>query len=246
VIITEVEETSERLGNLRTSIGSTLSGTGAAVRRRLDRNTEVPLALNHPILSRFVKPVIPYLRELLDAGRRVIIEGTQGFGLSVLHSPHYPFVTTRDTTAAAFISETGLSPFDVDDVVMVLRAMPIRVGGNSGPLPFEIDWHIVTTESESPIPLMEYTSVTKRVRRIARFDPEIVRAALISNKPTRIVLNHVDYIDDKCRQSGNVTDKARAVVDQIEHSISAAIDYVGISPAILIPSHATFAKALVG
>jgi len=63
----------------------------------------------------------------------VIIEGTQGFGLSLLHAADYPYVTSRDTTAAAFVSEAGLSPLDVDDIVLVLRAFPIRVGGNSGP-----------------------------------------------------------------------------------------------------------------
>ena len=87
------------------------------------------------------------MREHLEAGQRIIIEGTQGFGLSLLHSKYYPFVTSRDTTAAAFVSEAGLSPLDVDDIVLVLRAFPIRVGGNSGPLPNEIDWDTVTSES---------------------------------------------------------------------------------------------------
>ena len=47
---------------------------------------------------------------------------------------------SRDTTAAAFLAEAGLSPFDVDDIVMVLRAFPIRVAGDSGPLPEETTW----------------------------------------------------------------------------------------------------------
>ncbi|HEU4441008.1 MAG TPA: adenylosuccinate synthetase, partial [Burkholderiales bacterium] len=61
---------------------------------------------------------IALLRENLERGDRVVLEGTQGFGLSLLHSGTYPFCTSRDTTASGFISEAGLSPFDVDQIVM--------------------------------------------------------------------------------------------------------------------------------
>ena len=99
--------------------------------------------------SRSVLPFSVLLRQHLDAGERLVLEGTQGFGLSLVHSSYYPFVTSRDTTAAAFVSEAGFSPLDVDEIVLVIRAFPIRVGGNSGPLPNEIDWHTLSTESGS-------------------------------------------------------------------------------------------------
>jgi adenylosuccinate synthase len=233
VIITAVEEEAERGGILRKTIGSTASGTGAAVRRRLDRDATVPLAKHDARLHPYVRPVTPFLREALNVNRRVIIEGTQGFGLSVLHSATYPFVTTRDTTASGFLSEVGLSPFDVDDIVMVLRTFPIRVGGNSGPLPNEIDWQILTTTSGSKEPLIEHTSVTKSVRRVATFDPILIRQALEVNRPTRIVLNHLDYVDVNCRNN-NVSEKAREFIAEVETSIEATIDYVGTGPASLI------------
>ena len=234
IIITEDEELRERSGILRTTIGSTQSGTGAAVQRRLDRLDTALLAKNEPSIRQYVRPVSEFLREVLGNHKRVIIEGTQGFGLSVLHSPYYPFVTSRDTTAAAFVSECGLSTLDVDDIVMVLRTFPIRVGGNSGPLVNEIDWDTVTNESGSTVPLIEHTSVTKTVRRVAKFDAAIVLGAIAMNRPTRIVLNHMDYVDATCAED-TLTKKVSLFVEKLEGDINAPIDYIGLGPGSLIP-----------
>jgi adenylosuccinate synthase len=194
---------------------------------------DVRLAENDERLKPFVRPVIPFLRSLLIDKQRVIIEGTQGFGLSLMHSPYYPCVTSRDTTAASFLSEVGLSPFDVDDVVMVLRAFPIRVSGNSGPLPEEITWQEVTSESGSTEPIVEHTSVTKAVRRVARFHPDVVLRAVMTNRPTRIVLNHVDYIDVTCRGAHYFTDKATCFIEKVESMIRVPIDYIGLGPSAI-------------
>ena len=85
-----------------------------------------------------VEDVAPLLHHALDAGEDIVVEGTQGFGLSLLHGPHYPYVTARDTTAAGFATEVGLSPRHIDDIVLVVRTFPIRVGGPSGPLSNEL------------------------------------------------------------------------------------------------------------
>jgi adenylosuccinate synthase len=140
VVITERELTAEYESELRGSIGSTQSGTGAAVLARIQRSGAVRFARDEDVLCPYVQAVTPFLRDRLDKHQRVIVEGTQGFGLSLLHTPHYPYATSRDTTAAGFVAEAGLSPLDVDDVVMVIRAFPIRVPGNSGPLPNETSW----------------------------------------------------------------------------------------------------------
>jgi len=234
IVITADDKERERQSGLRESIGSTQSGTGAAVVKRLGRRAESALAKNDARLSRFIKSVSATLRSELNRGGRVILEGTQGFGLSPLHSLTYPYVTSRDTTAAAFVSEAGLSPVDVDEVVMVLRAFPIRVSGNSGPLLNEIDWATLTIESSSPTQIMEYTSVTKSVRRVARFDVNIVRQAIEVNAPTHIVLNHLDYVDYSCREHDSASDKALQFVERIELLLGSRIDYLGFSPTSLV------------
>lgn len=233
MLITEHERLEEKNSHLRESIGSTLSGTGAAVRRRIERSNSVRLAKHEDRLYQFVKPVVPFLREKLAEKERVIIEGTQGFGLSLLHSIDYPYVTSRDTTAAAFIAEAGLSPLDVDEIVLVLRAFPIRIGGNSGHLPYEVDWQTVSSESGSSLPLVEHTSVTRSVRRVGRFDDDVVRQAIMVNRPTCIVLNHLDYVDFSCHDSNVLSEKASRFVDEVEACIGVAVDYVGFGPSSL-------------
>lgn len=230
VVITQRECFKERDSKLRSSIGSTLSGTGAAVIARASRNGPVSFARDEELLKPFVRPVIPFLRESLDNKERVLIEGTQGFGLSVLHSPHYPFATSRDTTAAGFMAEAGLSPLDVDDIVLVIRAFPIRVPGNSGPLHDEISWDTVARESGHPQSVAEYTSVTKALRRVARFDPTIVRSAIATNRPTRIALNHIDYVDAECAITNRLTTRATSFVRDVTSSLGTSIDYVGFRP----------------
>jgi adenylosuccinate synthase len=146
VIITRELKNNETRSSLIDRIGSTGSGTGATVAARISRKTSLLFAKDIPELNPFTAYVPEILRNALDHQERIIIEGTQGFGLSLFHARQYPYTTSRDTTAAAFLAETGLSPFDVDDVVLTIRAFPIRVAGNSGPLLDEIDWKTVTVE----------------------------------------------------------------------------------------------------
>jgi adenylosuccinate synthase len=233
IVITDRQVAEENASNLYATIGSTLTGTGAAVKARIERSSGVTLAQQDEALQRYVRPTTPFLRSVLQRNERVVIEGTQGFGLSVLHSMHYPFVTSRDTTAAGFVSEAGLSPLDVDDIVLVLRAFPIRVSGNSGPMFKEISWSEVTSESGSPTQLTEYTSVTRRLRRVARFDSEMVRRAVLYQRPTRIVLNHVDHVDAECARFGVLTAKALTFVHKVESDIGGKISFVGWGPADL-------------
>lgn len=227
VVITEQHRVTESLVGLRTGIGSTLTGTGAAVVDRISRTASVRFAKDEPALAPYVAPTKPYLRAILDCGDRVVVEGTQGYGLSVLHTSHYPYATSRDTTAAGFLSEVGLSPFDVDEVALVIRSFPIRVPGHSGPLDNECSWDDVTLESTSPERLEELTSVTKSVRRIGRFSATIVREAIQSNRPTSVFLNHVDYWDYACRGQGTLTNKAHVAVARVEELISRKVDFVG-------------------
>lgn len=215
-------------GDLIHSIGSTGSGTGEAVLLRIKRQKNILFAKDLRELDPYIRNTKSFLRSQLDKDERIIVEGTQGYGLSLLHSDHYPYVTSRDTTAAGFLSEVGLSPLDVDDIVLVIRAFPIRVAGNSGPLPEEIDWGTVTMEGKHNSLIEERTSVTKHVRRVARFTPEIVRKSIVANSPTRIVLNHLDYLSAICAQTQ--TKKTMAFIHNVERAIDYQIDLLGFGP----------------
>ncbi len=240
-IITDEHKQWERAGRLGSAIGSTQSGTGGAVMAMTARE-----ASNFPLLSvqaehiaelqPFLKNTTSELRRLLDAGKRVVIEGTQGFGLSLLNGGFWPKATSRDTSASGFLAETGLSPRDVDDVTMVLRCHPIRVAGDFGPLPGETTWELIAAEAGLPENHREFTTVTNKVRRVAKFEPAIVRSAIEVNRPSRIVLNHLDYVDPRVR-NGELTAKARRFVDTIEADIGHRINWLGTGPATFMDHH---------
>jgi len=109
VIVTQFDREEERRALGR--IGSTCSGTGSAQIRRIARRPDVQLSDDSSAIKARcrVETVAPLLHREIDSGNHIIIEGTQGFALSLLHGPVYPFVTSRDTTAAGFAMEVGLS-----------------------------------------------------------------------------------------------------------------------------------------
>jgi adenylosuccinate synthase len=238
-IVTDDDRTSEANSGIGTRIGSTCSGTGAAVGRRVARRSRDDLASACPALTPYLEDTLGYLRDTLASDDRVVIEGTQGYGLSSLHSPHWPNATSRDTTAAAALAETGLSPMDVDEIVLVIRALPIRVAGDSGPFGSkELDWNIVQRESGAEHAIVEFTSVTGKIRRVARFEPQIVRRAIAANRPTLLVLNHLDYIDARASDEG-ITDRVERFVERVSQQIERSVDLLGTSPSTLLATRSS-------
>lgn len=233
-IITPDQKAWEVAAGLVSGIGSTGSGVGAAIMTQVAREaTNFPLhrhdAGHCAPLESFLCDTTVLMRDWLDAGARIIIEGTQGFGLSLYDGGHWPKATSRATTAAAALAETGLSPMDVDNVVLVIRSYPIRVAGNSGPLPGETSWEAISSSIDAKADLREFTTVTKKLRRVGHFDASVVSAAIASNNPTMIVLNHLDYLvsdhiacEDRAKILGFLT--------EVEQAIARRIDHLGFSP----------------
>jgi adenylosuccinate synthase len=230
VIVTEADREAERLG-LR-DIASTCSGTGAASVRRMSRRSDVYLAKTSDAISSRcrVETVAPLLHNALEDGGDVIVEGTQGFALSLLHGPDYPFVTSRDTTAAGFATEAGLSPRLINNIIMVVRTFPIRVGGPSGPFADEISWDKIASASGAPIAVPEYTSVTKRLRRVARFNLDAVKLACDYNRPTSLAVMGLDRLDHKNSGTSDLkllTPRAKEFLQTLELATAVPIEFVG-------------------
>ena len=232
-IITEREISYETQLRLRHNIGSTLSGTGAAVAKRVLRDGSFILAKDVVQLRPFLTNVSEEINVAIDAGKYIIVEGTQGFGLSLYHSECYPYATSRDTTASAFLSEIGISPLRVEHIIMVTRTYPIRVGGNSGPLKDEVSWEQLRRLSGYPYEIAEYTTATKRLRRVALFDWDLVRRAAKVNRPTQIALHGLDYTD--YRNKGvttfdDLTKSAKEFVEAVEQELNVKVTFVGTGP----------------
>lgn len=240
MIIEGCDKERESQLQLRERLSSTLCGVGSAVARRAMRGADVRLAGRVagevPWLSDLITDVSDEANAALDRGKKVLVEGTQGFGLSLYHSESYPKTTSRDTTAVAFLSEIGLSPLLVSEVVAVFRTFPIRVSGDqAGPMKDEITWNIIQRESGYPRPVLEMTTVSKKLRRVGRFDWDLAARAMKVNRPTRVALNGLDYLcyEDLGRRTfAALSQRSREFLQRLHAELSAPIHYGGVGPRV--------------
>lgn len=219
------------------AIGSTGQGVGAALARRItDRgNSAVKLAKD----VRELRPFIRETRVILDRAafeqRKILLEGTQGTGLSLYHG-QYPHVTSRDTTVAGCLAEAGISPNKVRKVMMVCRSYPIRVqspsGSTSGPLSQELTWKEISERSGikyDELIRTEKTSTTHRERRVSEFDWDLLRKAASLNAPTDIALTFTDYLsiqNRKARRYEQLSEETIHFVEEIERVARAPVSLI--------------------
>lgn len=185
-------------GEMHKRIGSTGEGVGPARIARINRDPSQfrqfkDIAKEYGLENCVYENTPKYVAGAQDLGVNVLIEGTQGSALSLLHS-YWPYCTSIDTNVAGIISEVGIAPSRVTNVLMVVRTYPIRVAGNSGPMQGEITWEELSRRLGKDM-TPEKTTVTKKVRRIAEWDDELFEQSCILNAPTEIALTFADYID---------------------------------------------------
>jgi adenylosuccinate synthase len=241
-VIDERDREEERQLNLHERLSSTLCGVGSAVSRRALRGRDAKLVRDvvgqYPWLGDLIvhNSVCEEVNAAHDHGKKILIEGTQGFGLSLYHSESYPCSTSRDTTASGFLSEVGLSPRMVTEIVLVFRTFPIRVAGQqAGPLKQEITWEQLRAESGYPFQVQERTSVTNKIRRVARFDWELARMAAAANRPTRLAINGLDYLSYENHGVGNLNSlraDTQAFVGKLARWCSCEVSYLGTGPRL--------------
>jgi len=258
MIIEENDRQAERELHLRERLSSTLCGVGSAVARKVLRGDDVRLAERASKNAIWLKPYLTDVSEEInrgiDHGKKVMVEGTQGFGLSLYHSSVYPKTTSRDTSAAGCISECGISTRLVTQIVLVLRTFPIRVAGQqAGPMFEEIDWDTIERESGYPHRMGEYTTVTGKLRRVGRFDYELVKQAVAINRPTSLALNFLDYVSAENRDVefvDDLTESAREMISKIQSEIGVPVAYGGVGPTLsetfFIPRLSATRNKLVG
>lgn len=227
MVVEEADKLAEEL--MKGTIGSTASGTGSATARRLMRGEGVRLARDVPDLHPYVRPTHEVLEEAYASRKRIMLEGTQGSGLSLHHGP-YPYVTSRDTNVAGCLAEAGIAPARVRRVVMVVRTYPIRVGGNSGPLTAELTWEEIEERSGlTGLAEKELTSKTKRLRRVGEFEWDLLRKAALQNAPTDIALTFADYLSAEnalASRFEQLTDDTIRFVDEVERVTGARVSLI--------------------
>ncbi len=235
MVITDKHIDREQKSSLENRLASTIEGVGAAQSEKIWREGYLfdHYANEDPELYFFSNDPVTTINEQIQKKHPVLLEGTQGFGLSLNHG-EYPYVTSRDVTSSALLSDAGISPAHYNQTIGVMRTYPIRVGGNSGPTNSnELTWEEITNRSGSPEPLIEYTTVTGRTRRIFEQDFETLEKAILVNKPDQIALMFLDYInagDYGKTKFEDLSAKSQKYINNLEEKLNIPITLIGTGP----------------
>lgn len=223
---------------LKGLIGSTAQGVGRATARRI-----VGRGQSHVKLAKDIPELHPYLRESCDVlqrlfreGKRALLEGTQGTGLSIFHG-HYPHVTSRDTTVAGCLAEAGVSATRVRKVIMVCRSYPIRVASpsaqqTSGFMNGELTWAEIEKRAgfkRGIISKLEVGSVSGNQRRVGEFDWALLRKAASLNAPTDVALTFADYLskeNTEARRFEQLTTPTIRFIEEVERVAAAPVTLI--------------------
>jgi adenylosuccinate synthase len=225
-IIEEKHAIQDKTSAVNKGIGTTGWGVGPAIEERARRTAK--LAKEIPELKPFLTDSVAEVNDGLDAGKKVLLEGTQGFMLSLFHGT-YPYVTSRDTGASAIASEAGVGPTRVDDVLIVYKSFMTRVG--AGSLPGEI-----TKEEAKKRGWFETAAGTGRDRRSAPFNFELARKNAKINGATQAALTKLDCMFPECRSAKKFDDlpvNAKQFVKEIEEKTGVPIVLIGTGPEAL-------------
>jgi adenylosuccinate synthase len=207
-------------------LGTTGWGIGPAIEERVRRTAK--LAKDIPELQPYLTDVATEVNKAIDAGKKVLLEGTQGLMLSLFHGT-YPYVTGRDTSASAICSEAGVGPTKIDNVLVVFKAFVTRVG--TGPLPGEL-----TKEEALKRGWFETAAGTGRDRRSAPFNFELARKAVMVNGATQAALTKLDVLFPECkgvRTYDKLSTEAKQFINEIEKQTGIPVELIGTGPDAL-------------
>ncbi|CEG12533.1 Adenylosuccinate synthetase [groundwater metagenome] len=225
--------------NLREKVQTTGSGCGPANEDRIKRLGK--LAKDIPALNEFLCDVAMELNDAMDKGKKILIEGTQGFGLSLYHGT-YPYVTTKDTTASAMLSDVGVGPKYVNDIIVVLKAYTTRVGNG-------LFWNETNKTNinkdekdnekfnklfndlkiyEKLSKIEEKGTVTGRARRVAPFDFELAKRSAKINSATMLALTNIDRLFDCAgvRKFNDLPEDAKKFIKVIENEVGVKVKLI--------------------
>lgn len=183
-----------------TNIGSTVKGGMAAQIDRMARNPEDQWVAKKKLVGTSLEKYVVNRFEYLTALKKhddVIVEGSQGFGLSMYHG-FYPYTTARDTTPFAVMMDCGIPWAWAKhfETIWVARTYPIRVNnrtGSSGPA-YPDSREISFDELGKPVELTTVTKLPRRIFTMSHLQLEHLRDQC-SDQKSWIALTFADYVD---------------------------------------------------
>ena len=191
---------SEEQSNASTyaKVASTQSGAGSALARKVMRHSDA-VAENCSKLTAHFKVAKLDLNAEAAAGKTILIEMPQGYGLGINEGLAFPHCTSHSITVPQALADANIHPKHFGQTLMTLRTYPIRVGhlkdnsgniiGESGafyPDSTELTWADLNQEPEK-------TTNTKRVRRVATFSFEQYAEVMAQAMPEVLFLNFANY-----------------------------------------------------
>lgn len=231
------------------AIGTTGSGCGPANAARVNRVARQ--ARDFPELQKYITDVPMMVNDAIDAGKEVLIEASQGFGLSLYYG-NYPYVTSKDTSASTAAADIGIGPTRVDDVYVIYKAYMSRVGKDPFVKPLsdeEVEssslWSkILETAKSQGIEggndneiiasyLGEVGTVTGRPRKVADFDMQLAKYSSKINGATQICLTCIDKLFPQAAGATSLDalgDEAREHIERIESGVGVRVSLISTGP----------------
>jgi adenylosuccinate synthase len=194
------------------SIGSTRKGVGAALIEKIRRNPDSKITARQFINRKeFDLPGVAVVTSkvwdeiMADDVENVLIEGCQGYSLSIHHG-FYPYTTSRDVSTHQILADCCIPRIRHHNALQVIgccRTYPIRVANRYNDKGEMIGWSGGCYEDQGEINFgdigqeVEYTTVTRLPRRIFTFSKEQVSRAIELNGVDDVFLNFTNYCYDK-------------------------------------------------
>ena len=186
------------------AIASTMQGSAEAMIEKIRRKTTDGNTVGYSLdyldkvktergesLASFVVDAHEWVKLMLQS-EHILCEGSQGYSLGI-NAGFYPYCTSRDCTVWRLMADCAIPAVSTRIVIGTARVHPIRVGntegGNSGPgYPDqqETSWEALGVPPE-------YTTVTKRVRRVFTFSEKQIREAIFASGVDHVFLNFCNY-----------------------------------------------------
>jgi adenylosuccinate synthase len=230
-------------------IGTTGSGCGPANADRVNRIAKQVRDI--PELKKYLADVPMKVNQVIDDGGKVLIEASQGFGLSLYYG-NYPYVTSKDTTASTAAADVGIGPTRVDEVYVIYKAYMSRVGKDPYVKPFtdkEIKssslWSRIleravekgfqgeTENARIAAYLGEVGTVTGRPRKVADFDIELAKYSSKINGATQICLTCIDKLFPESagvKKLDDLGDDALEHINKIEKDVGVKVSLISTGP----------------
>lgn len=182
-------------------------------------------------LEGFITNTDVFIRNAINDGKKIVIEGAQAYRLDNDHGD-WPMVTGSSPNTSGTLSGAGIGPVYVSKVIGVTKAYCSRVGNG-----------VFFTEQDNEVGNLirdlghEYGTTTGRPRRCGWLDCVIIRSGTTLMGYTELCLNHLDTIGKIGQKLGYI--KICVDYDYKKHMINYIPDDISLTKIMPTPVYAT-------